>query len=105
MKPGDKVICVDDYFPSDWIEYWGLKYTPKKGNEYTIRDFHDVFDDPRGKIAVHLVECPNNMCKDNKGIPFEPWFFNWHFAVPIGNTIAMPLPRPIGFTPGKGMMA
>jgi hypothetical protein len=57
FKPGDKVLCIDDYFyPNTWVLlYNGEKI--KLGNVYTIREY---YCDNYGIFAVRLkeIKCP-----------------------------------------------
>ena len=79
MKPGTKVICVDDSVRPEMVE-WQKDNCPnwvKKDSTYTIR----LFDDNDGIVdGVLLEEIKNNpvLC-----IPFgrvlEPRFATWRF--------------------------
>ena len=50
MKPGTRVICIDDQFKIDVLQQ--LQAVPKEGEIYIIRD---LVPDPLGKLVVGVT--------------------------------------------------
>ena len=50
MKPGSKVICINDEFNDQALE--NLSVLPKEGYEYIVRD---IIPDPAGKLPAGIT--------------------------------------------------
>jgi hypothetical protein len=74
MKPGSKVICINDEFSEEALQK--LSVLPKKGYEYTIRD---IIPDPLGQgpagITLEGLENPKGWTACKHGMVIVEFHF------------------------------
>jgi hypothetical protein len=74
MKPGARVVCIDDRFPPEILER--LQGTPKNGEIYTIRDIiRDTKTNKITGITLVGVHNPNAWMPCTHGMVLTEYFF------------------------------